>query len=437
MGRRIPGESLAVLVLLSLGAAMITPRGAEAIRLQGTSSTAFYSQEVSKSGAGDDFENRTRAFERLRFDVFELGTPNLSFHGSLTARNDLSNQSLGDTRTRLYNGYLEYRPRPAGTRKLCFQSRLGRQWVTAGVGTGTMDGLLVQFDRPEWGGLTVYGGTLGIDSREELRIDSPDDSRRIGAELRIRPRVSETVSPEIKASFADTRRDDADESRRLGLRGALRFRRQLQLWTELRHDFVLDRTYGTAAGFEYFRAARYLRVWGEYNRRTAALPATSFFAFWDSKPVTQMRGGVGFGIAGPYRANLEVNRTELESETANEASSTEHASAYRIVLQRNAVQLGARIESGFAGDRVGLVASATHRIGERWDLLADLGWQTYDWGSTDLTENHVASGIFAATFKATPTTHITGQLETLNNWDLKQDVRFLLRIDKRFRLGRS
>ncbi len=437
MGRCSPQGTLTALALTGLAAVMFMPGSAEAIRLQGTSSTAFYSQEVSKSGVGDDFENQTRAFERLRFDVLDLGTPNLSFHGSLTARNDLSHQSIGETRTRLYQGFLEYRPRPIGSRKLNFQSRLGRQWITAGVGTGTMDGLLLQFDRPAWGGVTLFGGTLGIDTREELRIDSPTDSRRLGAELRIRPRVSETVSPEIRASFADTRRNDVEESRRLGLRGAVRLRRQLQLWTELRHDFVLDRTYGTAAGFEYFRAARYLRVWGEYNRRTAALPATSFFAFWDSKPVTQMRGGVGFGITGPYRANIEVDRTELKSETADVASSTEHANAYRVVLQRNAVQLGARLESGFAGDRVGLVASATHRIGERWDFLADLGWQTYDWGNTDLTDNYVASGIFAATFKATPTTHITGQLETMNNWDLKRDVRFLLRIDKRFRLGRS
>ncbi len=437
MGRRIPGQALTVLVILGLGLALSTPLPVEATSLRGSSSTAFYSQAVAKGGVGDNFENRTRAFERLRFGVFDFGISNLSFHASLTARNDLSNQSIGDTRTRLYDGYLEYRPRPFGSQRLTLQSRLGRQWVTAGVGTGTMDGIIVRLDRPGWGGVTVFGGTLGIDAREQLRIDSPDDSRRLGAELRIRPRVGETIVPEIAASIADTRRDGMAESQRLGLRGTLRYRRQLRAWTEIRHDFVLDRTYGTAAGFEYLRRARYLRVWGEYNRREVALPATSFFAFWDVEPYTQVRGGAGFGITGPYRANLEFEHTALDSETDTGESSNEHADTYRIVLQRNAIQLGARFESGFAGDRVGLVASATRSVGKRWDFLVDLGWQTYDWGNTDLTDNHVASGIFSATYKANALTRISGQLEMMNNWDLKSDTRFLLRIDRRFRLGQS
>ena len=153
-----------------------------------------------------------------------------------------------------------------------------------------------------------------------------------------------------------------------------------------------------------------------------------------------MRGGAAFGIGGPYRLSLEMDRTWFEPETSDAgdavASEKDHAEAYRVVLQRGAVELGARLDSGFAGDRVGLVASATHRIGDRWDFLADLGWQSYDWGESDPADNHVASGILAATFKMNPDTHLTGQLETMNNWDLEQDLRFLLRIDKRFRLGR-
>lgn len=437
MGRRVSREAVVMLALLSIGAAVFLPVNADAVRIQGTTSTAFYSQDVAKGGAGDDFENRTRAFERLRFDVLDLGTPALSFHSSLTARNDLTNESLGDTRTRLYHGYLEYRPLRAANRGLAFQTRLGRQWVTAGVGSGTVDGLLLRFDRPGWGGLTLFGGTLGMDAREQLRFDSPDDSRRLGAELRVRPRVDWPVVPEVKVSFADTRRDEDLESQRLGVRASASCRRGTRVWGELRHDFALDRTYGTAAGFEFLRTARYLRVWGEYNRRTAALPATSFFAFWDSEPVQQLRGGVGLGITGPYRAHLEVDHTSLKSETAEDGSSTETADVYRVVVQRNAIQLGARLESGFAGDRIGLVASATHRIGQRWDLLADLGWQSYDWGETDLSDYYAASGILAATFKATSATSLTGQLETLGNWDLKREMRFLFRLDHRFRLGRS
>lgn len=441
MGRRSFRWTPWGLALLTLGVAIVAPRGVEAVRIQGRSSTAFYSQEVAKGGTGDDFENRTRAYERLRFDLLDLGTADLSFHGYLTARNDLTNQNIGDTRTRLYHGYLEYSPLSKAAGGFRLQSRLGRQWVSAGVGSGTVDGLLLQLDRTGWGGLSLFGGTLGIDSREQWRFDAPEDSRRLGAELRIRPRFGDAAAPEIKVSFADTRRDDLDESRRLGVRGSLRIRRQLHLWSEVRHDFLLDRTYGNAAGVEFLKPAKKLRVWAEYNRRHAALPATSFFAFWDSKPVSELRGGLGFGIGGPYRLNFDFNRTDFKQQASfvNGASRSkvDRSNAYRFVVERGPVQLGARFESGFGGDRTGLVASAAHRIGERWDLLADLGWQTYDWGNTDPSDNDAASGILAATYRAAPATQLTGQVEVMNNRDLKQDLRFLLRIDQRFRLGRS
>lgn len=441
MGRRCCRKTLWGLALVSVGAAMVAPQTAQAIRLQGRSSTAFYSQEVAKGGMGDDFENRTRAYERLRFDLLELGVSDLAFHGFLTLRNDLTNQSIGETQGRLYHGYLDYRPQflaPGGIR---LQSRLGRQWISAGVGSGTVDGLQIRLDRAGWGGITLFGGTLGIDTREQWRLDSPDDSRRLGAELRIKPRFGDAVVPELKASFADSRRDDQDESRRLGMRGALRIRRQLNLWTEVRHDFLLDRTYGTAAGVEFLKPAKKLRVWAEYNRRKAALPATSFFAFWDSKPVSELRGGLGFGVGGPYRLLFDFARTDFKQEATfvggASRSKVDRSNSYRFVMERGAVQLGARFESGFGGDRTGLVASATHRIGERWDFLADLGWQTYEWGDTDPADNDAAMGIVSATYKATASTQLTGQVEMMSNRDLKQDLRFLLRIDQRFRLGRS
>jgi len=440
---RCRGWSITAVVLAAAGSAAFWGT-ASAVRLQGTSATAAYVQKVAKGGTGDDFENRTRLFERIRFDLLDLGNPDLSFHTLLTARNDVTNQRLQDTRTRLYAGYLEYRPAPRSENNLRYSLRFGRQWVQGGVGSGTLDGFAAQTDHPRWGGLTVFGGTLGIDSREQLRLDAPKDSRRLGAELRIRPRVSEAAIPEVSVSFADTRRNDRDESRRLGARGSLRIRRQLRFWSEVRHDFLLDRTYGTAAGVEFIKPERGLRIWGEWNRHTTALPATSFFAFFDQKPIAELRGGTGFGLGGAYRLSVDFSRTDfkrqaryvsIEDKRVSRAR-VDRATSYRMVLQRGSVQLGGRIESGFGGDRASLVASASQEIGTCWRFDLDVGIQDYDFGHSPLDDNSAASGLLAATYKMSTDTRITAQLEGLNNRDLKHDMRLLARVDQRFRLGR-
>ena len=438
-------RDLAVMVIAIVAAgSFLTATDAEAWRLNGTSSTAAYIQEVAKQGTQDDFENRTRLYERLRIDVMEMGTPGLSLHTYGTLSNDVSNQNIGDTRTRLYNTYLQYRVSPAAPNAFRYDARLGRQWVSAGVGSSTIDGLVLAANRAGWGGVTLFGGTLGIETLDQLRFDSLDESYRYGGRIQILPRFGESYEPELAVSFVGTNRNDVDESMRLGGRVGLRVRRQLWMWTEVRHDFLLDETYGTAAGIEFLKPSKLLRVWAEFNHRTAALPATSFFSTWDTKPISELRGGIGTGISGPIRLIFDFTRTDFKAEasyvdvggTPVSRSEVDRATSYRFVLERNAAQIGVRFSSGFGGDRTGLVASLNQDIGERVNVVLDVGYESYDYGSNDYEENTAASGILALSYKAAQDTRVTAQIEALNNRDLKQDIRLLARVDQRFRLGR-
>ena len=436
------GRRIAAIIALAAGPLLATNVGAW--RLNGSSSTAAYVQEVAKAGFQDKFENRTRLYERLRVDAMDLAGPNLSFHTYGTVSNDVTNQSIGDTRTRLYNAYLQYRPVPGGPNAMRYDARLGRQWVLSGVGAGTIDGLLVSTDRPGWGGITLFAGTLGMDTRSQLRFDVPKDSRRFGGDVRILPRFSTGYEPELGVSFAATNRNDVDESRRIGARAALRVRRQLRLWTELRHDLLLDRTYGTTAGIEFLKPVKRMRLWAEFNRRTPAFPATSFFSVWDTKPVSEVRGGIGTSVKGPVRLILDFTRTDFRAQTKYvevggtqvSRSKVDRATAYRIVLERNAAQIGVRFSKGFGGDRTGLVASLNQDIGNRANVNLDLGYETYDYGSNAYEDNTAATGILALSYKAARDTRVTAQIEAMNNRDLKQDIRLLARVDQRFRLGR-
>ena len=433
-----------IAVLLAVAAGSLLAPSAGAWRLNGTSSTAAYVQEVAKDGTQDTFENRTRLYERLRIDVLDMSSPKLSFHTYGTLSNDLTNQNIGDTRTRLYNMYIQYRSAPKSPDAFRFDTRLGRQWVTSGVGVGTIDGVILSTDRPGWGGITVFGGTLGMDTRDQLRFDSLKDSYRFGGDLRILPRLSDGYEPEIGLSFAATNRNDVDESQKIGARIALRVRRQLKLWTEGRHDLLLDRTYGTAAGVEFLKPAKKMRIWAEFNRRTPALPATSFFSVWDSKPVNEVRGGIGAGVGGPFRLVFDFTRTDFRAETKYvdsegtpvSRSEVDRATSYRFTLERGICQLGVRFSKGFGGDRTGLVASLHPELGERFTVDFDLGYESYDYGSNAYEDNTATTGILALGYKPARDTRITAQIEGISNRDLKQDVRLLARVDQRFRLGR-
>lgn len=437
MSRAVVGIILLVAVF---SAGLVAP--AAAVRIQGSSGTAAYVQQVAKTGSEDDFENRIRLYERLRFDLEDFAGPRFSFHGFLTARNDLTNQSLGETRTRLYQGYARFRSIPAAGEALRYDVRVGRQWITAGVGSGTLDGAGVTVERPGWGGATLFGGTLGVDARELWRLDSPTDSRRLGGVLRIHPRIREAIDPEAVVSYASTRRHDLDENERVGGHASLRVRRQLRLWSEVRHDLKIKRTYGTSAGVEFLKASRGLRAWAEFNKRTPLLPATSFFSVFDTRPVSELRGGLGIGLGGPYRASIDFARTDFKGGRSvvtvgggtRTRSTVDRAKAYRLVLQRGMIQVGGRIYSGFGGDRSGLVVSALRDFGSVVSARLDLGIEKYDYGDTPIEDNDAASGLLAVTYRPRPGTLLTGQVEGLNNRDLKQDVRLLVRVDQQFGL---
>lgn len=440
--RRIPEVAAAVLGLVVLAAAVSSvPAGA--VRLIGSSSTAAYFQKIPTTSGTDEFEGQTRLYERLRLDLLDIADPALSFHSYFTAFDDVSHQSIGDTRTRLYSAFLEYRPAGAALR-IHPVARLGRQWISSGVGSGIVDGLLLQADRAGWGGLTVFGGTLGIDRLQQLRFDNPDDSNRLGGEFRIRPRVSDQTEPEVALSYAVTHRNKKIESQRMGIRGDLKIRRELRLWSEVRHDFALDRTYGTAAGVEFLKPVRNLRAWFEYNRRTSALPATSFFSLFDQRPISAVRGGLGFRILRPYRFSFDFDRVDFRNQITYvrnaegvqvSRSTVDRSTSYRFMLMRGWMQMGARFSSGFGGKQTGLVLSGNQDFG-KLSVNLDVDYLKYDYGENSLEDNDATAGIVAASYQLRPATRVTAQIEALNNRAMKRDVRLLVRVDQRFRLGR-
>lgn len=137
--------------------------------------TSFYSWEREVFGAGA--EKYTQTYNGAIFHVRELGHKNLSFHTYVRMGNTLVGEGL-DMDHKLYNAYFEWTD--IGDRA---DLTVGRQFVWAGVGNGTMDGAKVEVDLQKYGKIGAYAGTLAP-LRESWKLDSWSKSNMLGAYYR-------------------------------------------------------------------------------------------------------------------------------------------------------------------------------------------------------------------------------------------------------------
>jgi hypothetical protein len=99
------------------------------------------------------------------------------------------------------------------------------------------------------------------------------------------------------------------------------------------------------------------------------------------------------------------------------------------------MEMGARFTSGFGGKQTGLVLSGNQDFG-KLGLNLDVDYLKYDYGDNSLEDNDATAGTIGASYQIAPLTRVSAQVEALNNRTLKRDVRLLVRVDQRFRLGR-
>jgi len=158
----------------------------------GFSSAAF--------GQSFNFRMTTSVYNWERFDtdsttskhlrVYQLGSlnvsrlfgqKNLSFHTYLGYSSDLGQKAGNDPQNLLYSAYLDWRNLPGRG-----QLRFGRQRIFAGVGFGTLDGVLAKFTLMRRVRILGYAGLLAP-ALNEARLEKWDDSHMIGGQLQITP----------------------------------------------------------------------------------------------------------------------------------------------------------------------------------------------------------------------------------------------------------
>ena len=177
---RIPSYLAPALIVISICRA-------EAVSVSGRFTTAAYTFEreaPDSLGAG-----RFRVYQTGALTFRGLGTPRLSFQTSLRTSLDLLHRAENDPSTRLQYAHFRW----AGER---LTLTVGRQFVAAGVGIGTLDGGLASLRFRDYATVDVYGGTLAPLGRSKV-FAGWDDGHMMGVHV-VSSRVPRTT---VGASF--------------------------------------------------------------------------------------------------------------------------------------------------------------------------------------------------------------------------------------------
>ncbi|MFC1563451.1 hypothetical protein ACFL6G_00885 [candidate division KSB1 bacterium] len=165
------------LIFLSI-ALLFMMRSVSGQTVNGRLYSSFYSWE--RQVFGTDPEKYIQLYNGAIVHVREVaGNKNIAFHTYLRFGNVLSGDDL-ELRNKLYNSYFEWTKI-----KNRVDISLGRQYIWAGVGNGTLDGGKIDVSMNRWGKMGFYFGTLAP-LRESWKIDSWATSHMIGAYYKTR-----------------------------------------------------------------------------------------------------------------------------------------------------------------------------------------------------------------------------------------------------------
>ena len=271
---------------------------AEAVSVSGRFSTAAHTVEREVPDSLDS--GQLRLYQSGSLTLRGLGSPRLSFQTSLRSSLNILDRAGNDPSNRVRHALFRW----AGE-SLTLTG--GRQFVSAGVGIGTLDGGRASVRFRDFAKLDLYAGTLAPLGRSGL-INSWDEGHMMGFHL-----LSSKI-PRLTAGFSFYRRTkrvrpyfskageiypDSLWLDRTIQNGTFQVRpnslEQQMLGMDLRHTFPSGSLYGrldlsTSAGVEVRRGEVTLRyhvkgltLSGDYLYRTPWTPAYSIFSIFTQR----------------------------------------------------------------------------------------------------------------------------------------------------------
>ncbi|MFC1555857.1 hypothetical protein ACFL67_02120 [candidate division KSB1 bacterium] len=119
-------------------------------------------------------QKNIQAYNGAVLHVNGISGRDISFHTYARLSNTFGDADF-EAKNKLYNAYFEWKNIADK-----FDLSVGRHFIWAGVGNGTIDGAKVEYNLKKWGKAGIYAGSL-TPLRESWKVDSWAESHMIGA----------------------------------------------------------------------------------------------------------------------------------------------------------------------------------------------------------------------------------------------------------------
>lgn len=343
-------RNIILVFLLSL----ILLKTGSALELRSNISTYFNSYQTQDLYT-EEKTSYLRAYQSFRFDLNQIGTKTLSFHTYFRSTTDFIHKGPDDPTTKIYNAYLDWK----NIQKV-LNLRLGRQFLYAGVGNGTMDGLRFDFKPKQKLQLTGYVG-FQLPRERSTNIDTWEKSHIFGGELA----TTYLKDTRLAVSYVQKVRDRWIEEHLIGL-SASYYHKKFDFFSQFYYNLVYRKAQNftlRGSGSELF-GKLYISL--EYQYRRPSIYSNSIFSVFKQEPYSLYRFTGTYQPIKNFRFSSEYDLTRYKKDNSSRA---------RFGIEYSFIALGLNFRRGYGGESNGVYGKIIYTFNKNFvfSVSADYG----------------------------------------------------------------
>lgn len=377
--------------------------------VDGRLESSFYAWETEIQ---DTTNNHLRGYQALALDGTQrLTNGRVFFKTYLRVTNDFRSDIKGDPNTRIFNTYVGWTDRTLDV-------RLGRQFLYAGVGSGTLDGLRVGFSKK---GLIQAVGYIGTQAPFTRNADIQGWSYSFwGAQLS----TDYLRKTRFSLSIAQKSRDNKVEFQQIGLDGSLNVSSMVYLFGRLDYDISYNSRPQKIILRGDLRPIDKLYLYTEFGYRRPRIPESSMFSSFRIEPSNQFRVGTNYRLHPKFGVNGGYDFTTVDGKSSGNLN---------LSVSSPWGTFGYAHRLGYGGKGNGLFGNLLYSVNEKLSMGINLGFDRYqfseDYGET---KDATYSGAMVI-LSPIRDLRIEAQIQNARNPLYKQDIRGFGRLIYSFR----
>ncbi|MFH0930799.1 MAG: hypothetical protein V1890_02530 [Candidatus Zixiibacteriota bacterium] len=322
--------------------------------LKGNISTYFNSYQTQDLYT-EEKTSYFRAYQSFRFDLNQIGTKTLSFHTYFRSTTDFIHKGPDDPTTKIYNVYLDWK-----NIKKVLNLRLGRQFLYAGVGNGTMDGLRFDFKPKQKLQLTGYVG-FQLPRERSTNLDTWEKSHIFGGELA----TTYLKDTRLAISYVQKEREKTKEEQFLAA-NLTHLHKKFDFFSQFYYNLVYKKAQNftlRGTGSELF-GELYISL--EYQYRQPSIYSNSIFSVFKQESYSLYRFTGTYQPIKNFRFSSEYDLTLYKSD---------NSSRTRFGVEYSFIALGLNFRRGYGGESNGVYGKIIHTFNKNFvfSVSADYG----------------------------------------------------------------